>query len=156
MKAHIPADETILLDQPHASPRAIASKAQCVDLAARTAAIGSPRSRLWKAMAERHPGGGWRVYRIQRSAGDLFSSPRHVAKSQADADFLDVRPGLDPVRAVRVKWVVTSSYGADPRRSPELSTFFAELASGADLVAEFVSEPGATIGPWLRVWRLRH
>ncbi len=156
MKDHIPADATILLDQPHASPRAIPSKAQCVELAARTAAVGSSRARLWKAMAERHPGGGRRVYRIQRSAGDLFSSPRHVAASQSDADFLDVRPGLDPVRAVRASWVVTSSFGADPRRSPELSAFFAELASGADLVAEFVSEPETTIGPWLRVWHLRH
>jgi hypothetical protein len=155
MTANVPAGETVLLDLPHASPRAIPSKEQCADLAARTAAAGSPRSKLWRAMADRHPGGGWRVYRIQRSAGDLFSAPRHVAASQADADFLDVRPGLDPVRAVRASWVVTSSFGADPRRARELATFFSELASGADLVREFPSEPGRTMGPWLRVWRLR-
>ncbi|MCM2304845.1 MAG: hypothetical protein NDJ72_09095 [Elusimicrobia bacterium] len=155
MTANVPAGETILLDLPHASPRALPSKEQCADLAARTAAAGSPRSKLWRAMADRHPGGGWRVYRIQRSAGDLFSSPRHVAASQADADFLDVRPGLDPVRAVRATWVVTSSFGADPRRARELSTFFSELAAGADLVREFPSEPGSTMGPWLRIWRLR-
>jgi len=155
LTANVPAGETILLDQPHASPRAIPSKDQCLDLAARTAAAGSPRAKLWKAMADRHPGGGWRIYRIQRSAGDLFSSPRHVAAAQADGDFLDVRPGLDPVRAVRAKWVVTSSFGADPRRARELATFFAELAAGADLVREFPFEPGATMGPWLRVWKLR-
>lgn len=155
MKANVPAGEAILLDLPHASPRAIPSKEQCLDLAARTAAAGSPRSRLWRAMAQRHPGGGYRIYRVQRSAGDLFSSPKHVASSQADGDFLDVRPGLDPVRAVRVSWVVTSSIGADPRRARELATFFSELASGAELVKEFPSEPGKTVGPWLRVWKLR-
>ncbi|MEK7390355.1 MAG: glycosyltransferase family 39 protein [Elusimicrobiota bacterium] len=155
MASHIPAGETILLDQPHASPRALPSQEQCADLAARTAAAGSARSRLWRAMSDRHPGGGWRVYRIQRSPGDLFSSPKHVSASQADFDFLDVRPGLDPVRAVRARWVVTSSFGADPRRSPELATFFSELASGADLVREFPFEPGRIEGPWLRVWRLR-
>lgn len=155
MNANIPAGETILLDMPHASPRAIPSQDQCADLAARTAAAGSPRAKLWRAMAERHPGGGWRVYRIKRSAGDLFSSPKHVEASQADGDFLDVRPGLDPVRAVRAGWVVTSSFGADPRRARELASFFSELASGADLVREFPSEPGATMGPWLRVWKLR-
>lgn len=155
MTANIPPGETILLDLPHASPRAIPSKEQCADLAVRTAAAGSPRSKLWRAMAERHPGGGWRVYRIQRSAGDLFSSPRHVAASQADADFLDVRPGLDPVRAVRASWVVTSSFGADPRRARELATFFSELEAGADLVREFPFEPGRTKGPWLRVWKVR-
>lgn len=155
MKANVPAGEAILLDLPHASPPAIPSKEQCLDLSARTAAAGSPRSRLWRAMAERHPGGGWRIYRIQRSAGDLFSSPKHVAASQADGDFLDVRPGLDPVRAVRAGWVVTSSIGADPRRARELATFFSELASGADLVREFAPEPGRTTGPWLRVWKLR-
>ena len=155
MRANIPEGETILLDVPHASPRAIPSKEQCADLAARTGAAGSPRAKLWRAMAERHPGGGWRVYRIKRSAGDLFSSPKHVEASQADGDFLDVRPGLDPVRAVRAGWVVTSSFGADPRRARELASFFNELASGADLVKEFPSDPGATMGPWLRVWKLR-
>jgi hypothetical protein len=78
-----------------------------------------------------------------------------VAASQADGDFLDVRPGLDPVRAVRANWVVTSSIGADPRRARELATFFSELASGADLMKEFPFEPGQTAGPWLRVWKLR-
>lgn len=151
----VPEGESILMDLPHASPRAVPSKQQCLDLAARTAAAGSPRARLWRAMAARHPGGGWRVYRIQRSAGDLFSAPRHVAASQADGDFLDVRPGLDPVRAVRVKWVVTSSFGADPRRARELATFFSELAAGSDLVREFPPEPGKTMGPWLRVWKLK-
>lgn len=155
MQTNVPAGEAILLDLPHASPRAIPSKEQCLDLAARTASIGSPRSRLWRAMAERHPGGGYRIYRIQRSAGDLFSAPKHVAASQADGDFLDVRPGLDPVRAVRASWVVTSSIGADPRRARELANFFSELASGAELVREFPSEPGRTVGPRLRVWKLR-
>lgn len=155
IKANVPAGEPILLDLPHASPRAIPSKEQCLDLAQRTAAAGSPRSRLWRAMAERHPGGGYRIYRVQRSAGELFSSPKHVAASQADGDFLDVRPGLDPVRAVRANWVVTSSIGADPRRARELATFFTELAAGADLVKEFPFEPGKVAGPWLRVWKLR-
>ncbi len=155
IKANVPVGETILLDQAHASPRAIPSKEQCADLAVRTAASGSPRSRLWRAMADRHPGGGWRIYRIQRSAGDLISAPRHVAASQADADFLDVRPGLDSVRAVRAHWIVTSSFGADPQHIREFSTFFSELAAGADLVREFSPESGVAMGPRLRVWRLR-
>jgi hypothetical protein len=155
MKANVPSGETILLDQPHASPRAIPSQEQCRELADRTAAAGSPRSRLWRAMERRHPGGGWRVYRVQRTAADLFSWPKEVAASQADNDFLDVRPGLDPVRAVRANWVLTSSFGADPRRARELATFFSELAAGADLVQEFPSEPGKSAGPWLRVWKLR-
>ena len=154
MQGNVPSGESILLDVPHASPRAIPSKEQCADLAVRTAAAGSPRAKLWRAMAERHPGGGQRIYRIKRSALDLFSSPNHVASSQADGDFLDVRPGLDPVRAVRATYVVTSSFGADPRRAPELATFFSELAAGADLVREFPSEPGKTTGPWLRIWKL--
>jgi hypothetical protein len=59
------------------------------------------------------------------------------------------------VRAVRANWVVTSSFGADPRRARELATFFSELAAGADLVREFPFEPGKSMGPWLRVWKLR-
>jgi len=106
-------------------------------------------------MAAKHPGGGYRVFRIQRSARDLWTAPRLVAQSQGDGDFLDVRPGLDPVRAVRVDYVITSSIGADPRRTREYATFFDELAAQADLVREFPSEPGKNAGPWLRVYRLR-
>lgn len=151
----VPAGSTLLMDQPHAGPFAIMTKEQCEELAARSARNGSPRARLFHAMAARHPGGGYRLYRIQRSAKDLWSAPHHVAMSQADGDFLDVRPGLDPVRASRVDFVVTSSFGADPRRTREFATFFAELAAQAELVKEFPSVPGKTVGPWLRVYRLR-
>jgi hypothetical protein len=105
-------------------------------------------------MAAKHPGGGYRIYRVQRSARDLFTAPRQVSLSQADGDFLDVRPGLDVARAARVDYVFTSSFGADPRRSRELATFFSELVAQADFVREFPSEPGSSTGPWLRVYRL--
>jgi hypothetical protein len=155
LDAHVPAGDTLLLDQPHAGPFATMTKEQCEELAARAEADGSPRARLFRAMAAHHPGGGWRIARIRRSAADLWSAPRHVALSQADGDFLDVRPGLEVARAARVDYVVTSSYGADPRRARELATFFSELAAGADLVAEFKPVPGELVGPWLRVYRLK-
>jgi len=154
LAANVPAGSTLLLDQPHAGPFAIMSKEQCAELAERAEERGSPRARLFRAMAAKHPGGGWRVERIQRSPGDLQSSPRHVALSQADGDFLDVRPGLDVARAARVDYAATSSYGADPGRARELATFFAELAAQAELAAEFKPVPGEVVGPWLRVYRL--
>ena len=155
LAANVPPGATLLLDQPHAGPFAIMTKEQCAELAERAARNGSPRARLFRAMIAKHPGGGYRIYRIQRSARDLGSSPKHVALSQADGDFLDVRAGLDTVRAVRVDYVVTSSIGADPRRTREFATFFSELSSQAELVREFPSEPGRNAGPWLRVYRLR-
>jgi len=155
LAANVPAGDTLLLDQPHAGPPALMDKEQCVELAERAEADGSPRARLFRAMAAHHPGGGWRIERIRRSAADLWSGPRHVARSQADGDFLDVRPGLDTARAARVDWVITSSYGADPERALELATFFSELASGAELVREFKPVPGEVGGPWLRVYRLK-
>lgn len=155
VKANVPPGDTLLLDMSHASPRVLMSLEQVRDLAERTGRAGSPRARLYRAMAERHPGGGWRVLRVQRTARDLFTLPAHSARSQADADFLDVRPGLDPARAARVDWVVTSSFGADPRKARELATFFSELSEQAALVHEFPVEPGVTAGPWLRVFRLK-
>lgn len=155
LEKNVPAGETLLLDMPHASPRALMSREQCADLAERTGRAGSPRARLYRAMEARHPGGGWRVLRVQRTARDLFTLPGHAARSQADADFLDVRAGLDTARAARVDWVVTSSFGADPRKARELATFFDELAEQAEFVAEFPVEPGVTAGPWLRVFKLK-
>ena len=155
LAAAVAPGQTLLLDQPHAGPLVVMEKEQCLELAARAEKNGSPRARLFRAMAQKHPGGGYRIFRIQRAAKDLWSSPRHVAESQADGDFLDVRPGLDTARAARVDWVVTSSYGADPRRVRELATFFNELSAQAEFVREFPSQPGVTTGPWLRVWHLR-
>jgi len=154
LAANVPAGATLLLDQPHAGPPAVMAREQCLELAARAESNGSPRARLFREMAAHHPGGGWRIARIQRSALDLFSAPGHVARSQADGDFLDVRPGLDVARAARVDYVVTSSYGADPARARELATFFSELAAGDDLIREFRPVPGEAGGPWLRVYRL--
>jgi hypothetical protein len=153
--AHIPAGSTLLLDQAHAGPLVLMDKEQCEELAERTARAGSPRARLYRAMAAHHPGGGYRVERIQRSAADLYSGPQQVAQTQAEGDYLDVRPGLDVARAARVDYVITSSFGADPRRARELATFFSELPAEADLIQEFPSEPGRNFGPWLRVYRLR-
>lgn len=155
MRANIPEGDTVLLDMPHASPRALMSLEQCEDLAERTARADSPRARLYRTMAAHHPGGGWRVLRVQRTARDLFTLPGHAAKSQADADFLDVRPGLDPARAARVGWVVTTSFGADPRKARELATFFNELAEQSELAQEFPVTPGVDAGPWLRVFKLK-
>lgn len=155
LERNAPAGDTLLLDMPHASPRALMSREQCAELAERTTRAGSPRARLYRAMESRHPGGGWRVLRVQRTARDLFTLPGHMARSQADADFLDVRAGLDTARAARVDWVVTSSFGADPRKARELATFFNELAEQAEFVKEFPVDPGVTAGPWLRVFKLK-
>jgi hypothetical protein len=155
LAANVPSGATLLLDQPHAGPFAIMTQEQCRELAERAARNGSPRARLFRAMAAKHPGGGYRIYRVQRSARDLWSAPKHVAVSQADGDFLDVRAGLDPARAVRVDYVITSSYGADPRRTREFATFFDELSAQAEFVREFPNSPGRVAGPWLRVYRLR-
>ncbi|MEK7383237.1 MAG: hypothetical protein AAB262_08115, partial [Elusimicrobiota bacterium] len=103
LRETVPAGAVILLDQPHTGAMAVPSKAQCLELAERMEKLGLPHARLYRAMAAKHPGGGWRIYRIQRT-------------SQAEGEFLDVRPGLDLVRAARVEWVVTTSYGADPHR----------------------------------------
>lgn len=139
---NVPAGSALLLDGPRDASLAFPSKERCLELAERAGRIGSARARLYRAMAARHPGGGWSVYRLQRA-------------EPADVEHLDVRPGLDLARAARVEWVVTSSDGADPRRSRELATFLAELAEQADLQREFAPVPGLVGGPWLRVFRLR-
>lgn len=142
LKETVPSGRTVLLDLPAVSPFAIPSREQAEEQALRAEAAGSSRARHLRALAERHPGGGWRLHRLQRAG-------------RASGDFLDVRPGLDPVRALRVDWVVTSNEGVDPARARELATFFSELAEQGELVREFRPEEGKAVGPWLRVWNLR-
>lgn len=145
---------TILLDEPHAEPLLAMTKDEVVELEEKTKTAGSPRWKLYHGMAASHPGGGYRLYRLRRSALELYSGPRQVELSQADSPTLDVRPGLDTALALRVDYVVTSSYGAGPERAPELAGFFSELYAQAELVKDFVPVPGASAGPVLRVFKL--
>lgn len=155
IKANIPPGTVILLDLPHTGPRLDMTKEQSEELWHKTDAAGSPRAKLFKAMAATHPGGGYRLYRIQRSAKDLWTAPRLVTQSQADSDSLDLRGGLDHARAARVEYVVLSGFGVSPERAPELSSFFAELAQEGELVQELLPDPGRIYGASMRVYRLR-
>lgn len=154
LQGNLPQGEGVLLDLPHASPDLPMERAQLEELAARLGKRGSPRARLYEAMAARHPGGGFRVYRLQRGAHELRSWPGHVEASQADYPMLDARPGLDVARAMKVRWVVTTSFGAIPERAPELATFFSELYRSARLAMVFAPVPGRSTGPVLRVFSL--
>ena len=150
----IPPGSVLLMDYPHTGPRVVQEKSQLEELAVQTRRAGSPRSRLYRAMADSHPGGGWRVYRILRSAADLRSNPRQVVQSQADAAMLDVSRGLGPAREAGVRYVITSSFGADPSRAAELAPFFRELHDQGTLIQEFFPRPGKIAGPGLRVFLL--
>ncbi|MBI4376032.1 MAG: glycosyltransferase family 39 protein [Elusimicrobia bacterium] len=152
--AHVPQGSALLVDEPHASPSVPMAKEQVEELWRQTTASGSPRARLYRGMALAHPGGGYRLYRIRRSARELHSGPRHVELSQADSPTVDLRSGLDPVRALRISYVITSTFGADPRVSPELATFFQELYGSGRLAAVFEPIPGKVSGPVLRIFQV--
>ncbi|MBI5240371.1 MAG: glycosyltransferase family 39 protein [Elusimicrobia bacterium] len=152
---HVPQGSTLILDQANASPDLAMTREQIEELARRTEAAGSPRAKLYKGMARSHPGGGYRIYRILRSARDLGTfHPGQVELSQADSPVVDLRPGLPAARTVKAGWVVVSSFGAWPGRASELNGFFQELPKKARLEAEFSPVPGKLAGPRLRVYRL--
>ncbi len=153
-RSHIPPGSSVLLDMPDASPDLPMTREEAVELCRRTREAGSLRSRLYCGMADTHPGGGWRVFRIRRTAVDIHTSPRHVRLSQADAPMLDVAGGLEEAAARGVEYVVTSSFGATPQRAPELARFFAELETRASRLIEFDPVPGRIMGPRLCVYRV--
>jgi hypothetical protein len=154
MRAHVPEGTTLLMDLPHSGPDLRMTRAEIEELRDKTSQAGSPRTRLYRGMAQTHPGGGWKIFRIGRSARDLRSSPRHVQLSQADAPTLDVSAGLAPALAAGVSIVVVSSFGASPEHSPQLAAFFADLDRQATLLREFDPEPGRVMGPTLKVYRV--
>jgi hypothetical protein len=156
LAAHVPEGATILLDLPHASPDLRMTRAQVEELAAQAAAAGSPRARLFRGMARSHPGGGYRLLRIKRTARDLASGPRHVELSQADAPILDVTQGLDAARRAGVSIVVTSNYGATRSLLPELAPFFDELETRARFVTVLGPEEDRSAGPTLRIYSLQN
>ena len=155
ISAHVPQGATILLDLPHASPDLVMTREEVEELAARTAAAGSPRARIYRGMARAHPGGGYRLLRVQHTARDLSSGPKHVEASQADNPVAEISGGLSPLRAQGVAYVVTSSYGATRGTLPEAARFFDDLERDGRLLATFAPSEGVSDGPTLRVFQVK-
>ncbi len=155
IEAHIPAGAVILADQPHSEPRLPMENAEVEELYAKTKASGSPRSRLYAAMLRGHPGGGYRVWLLPRSAEDIFTNPSLVKLSHADTPILDVRPDLAGLRKRKIRYVMLSSYGAGPESSPELGSFFSDVRSAGRLIARFEPAPGKIVGPEISVYDLK-
>ena len=152
--ANIPPGAALLLDQPDASPAAPMTRGQAEELRRQNEALGSPRARYYELLRDSHPGIGWRVYRLKRSARDLWSNPRHVERSQSEGAYVDVGAGLAALRPLAIQYVVTSSYGARPETSPELAPFFAELSRGSRPLARFAPDGRTVVGPILEIRRL--
>ncbi|HVA65700.1 MAG TPA: glycosyltransferase family 39 protein [Elusimicrobiota bacterium] len=155
IERNIPQGSALLLDEANDSPRLIMANGEAEELAQRTKAEGSPRWRLYRAMADYQPGGGYWIYRIKRSADSLGTYPLQVALSQADAPIVNARDGLAAVRKAGIGYVVTSSMGATPERSPNLAAFFRQLKAQAALEASFEPVPGRLAGPVLKVYRIK-
>ena len=150
---NIPAGAAVLADSVHAVPRLAMSLEQAEEQAKLLRQAGLPRWRFYEAMARSHPGGGWRVYRIQLSPKDLGSAPRHTRRSQFETPTADVREGLSAARALGIDYVIVSSFGAE--RFPELAGFIAQLRAEARLLRTFTPSPGRLAGPTISVYSLR-
>ena len=154
IETNIPQGATIVLDQPDASPDARVTRDQAEELRAMNAASGSARARYYALMRDSHPGGGWRVYRLKRSAADVDSNPDHVRKAQSEGAFVDASAGLSSLRALGVSYVVTSTFGARPDRSPDLARFFEELSREGRPLARFEPDEKTVVGPTLQIYRI--
>ncbi len=152
---NIPQGAVILADEPDTEPRLLMLRQELLDLALRAKKNGSPRSRLYFAMASAHPGGGYWVYRIKRSAWDLdIFFTGEVKISQEDSPMLDVSNGIEAAKKAGVEYVITSSQGVNLKRALELRKFFTQLNSQAVLLKEFDPIAGKIAGPILKIYQL--
>lgn len=154
IESNIPVGSKILLDQEHASPRLRISKEMVERLLAKTRETGHPRSHVYELMLRSHPGGGYSIYRILRSAADLHTLAGEAAFSSQGQEFIDLRGGLSAARKERIRFVVLTSFGAEQERSPELARFLSETEKDGRLLKEFDPEPGMRAGPRIRVYRI--
>jgi hypothetical protein len=154
IESHIPQGSKILMDQEHASPPLRLSPETVRRLLERTKANGHPRARYYEIMKESHPGGGYAVYQVRRSAEDLHTLPGYAAESAAGRPVLDVSGGLAAVRREGIAWVVLTSFGAEIGRSRELDRFLTETQDKGQLLARFDPQPGKNTGPHIQIYHL--
>ncbi|MBI3549010.1 MAG: glycosyltransferase family 39 protein [Elusimicrobia bacterium] len=152
--ANVPPGSRVLLDQEHASPRLPMIKDQVEQLAAATAASGHPRARYYDSMRAGHPGGGYWLLRVRRDARDLHTNPALAEESARGQPTLDVREGLSQARKAGVGYIVLSSHGADPKRSPDLRPFLEETDRDCELLIQYSPVVGRITGPELRVYKI--
>ena len=151
LKQNLPPGAALLLDQEHDSPQLPMSKEQAQGLLARTSGAGHPKKKYYELMVNSHPGGGYRIYRIERSAADLESRPEHVRWSNSARDMLDIKSGLSALNAAGVDAVVLSSHGVNPERRPEYAAFLMQLRASWTLAVKF--SPGKKArGPELEIY----
>lgn len=154
IETYVPQGAKILMDQEHASPPLRQSLPMVERLLERTERTRHPRRKYYALMRSGHPGGGYAVYQLWRDPADLHTWPGHAAFSSAGRAVLDVGGGLRAAREEGIDWVVTSSAGARPDRSPRLEVFFMELGREGKFLAEFKPEAGRAAGPEIRVYRI--
>lgn len=155
IEANVPEGTSVLLDQEHASPPLRTSRAQAEDLLERARRAGHARARYFELMARSHPGGGYRIVRMERDPGDLRTGALHAARSAAGRETFDPEGGLAAARGRGIAVAVYTSEGVDLARAPELGRFWGQVEAKAKPLAAFAPEPGRVGGPTIRIWGLR-
>lgn len=135
--SQIPEGTALLVDQIHASPPVAMTARQIEALASRLREGGHPRARYYAGMLDSHPGGGYTVYRIQRTPEELISIRTHTSWSQLAYDVVNVEEGLSALKERDIRYVILSSAGATRDNSPRLARFFLGLDTTAEKIAEF-------------------
>jgi len=104
-------------------------------------------------MIQSHPGGGYEIFLIERTAGELNTLTHHSSWSQQAFDTLDVEAGLAPVRKAKIHYVILSSFGTTPTKNPRLGKFFDELDKQGVKLQEF--GPEREFSPRIEIYQLK-
>jgi hypothetical protein len=154
IEEHVPTGSRILLDQVYTGPALVMAAPQVERLYEKTKALGHPRALYYERMLESHPGGGYEILRIQLTAKELVSMPRHTEWSQKGYEWLDVEAGLPALEKAGVQYVVWSSMsiGSSHESTPRLDKYYDGLEREV-LVKEFKPVPGSN-APVIRIYRV--
>jgi hypothetical protein len=149
--SNIRSGSTLLLDQPYAGPTLFPTKEQAERLLEKNKERGNIRWRYFEALLRRHPGGGYRILRVDRNWKEALSPLKRQTEAAHDADeWLDVEKGIDVLKKAGVDYVVWSSAGSTRANMPRLSRFFDDLESNVPLVKEF--DPQSPYSPIIRIY----
>ncbi len=148
----IPLGASILTFNPHTAPQLHLSKPHIEALLKQ---IGDhPRARLYRIMADTHPGGGYAIHRIAQDPDILQSGAEHVKFSSAGHSVLDVREGVAAARRAGIEYFVYTSYGSNAEGFRRLSKFLTEVDREGVLLEHVSPEAGVRRGPEIKIYRI--
>lgn len=160
IEKNVPFDSKILIDRYPSSPPLKMTKKQLEKLYKKAVELNHYKKEYLKLQLEAHLGEnyGYEIYEVYHPPHEIGTVTHMVEEAQKVRPLVDISSGIDYLKKMGVKYVITNSYseeGALRSDNPALINFYQSLDKEYQLVVEFLPKTKLHPGPVIKVRKLQ-